>query len=162
MERIGALKALQKIGCVFLVGLVFVSCRVQPDQSPESGQNIALDDTKEAGLGPHLKALANFNRGAALLEQYKYQEAARAFESVLNTQGDWTAARFNLGLAYFNLQVKPGAKSYLELARDAFEAVLQSDPDHLYARFCLGLYHQYVGENEEAVKYFRTVHEGDP
>ncbi|MHC4435641.1 MAG: FG-GAP-like repeat-containing protein, partial [Planctomycetota bacterium] len=121
-----------------------------------------MDDTKEAGPGPHLKALANFNRGAALLEQYKYQEAARAFESVLNTQGDWTAARFNLGLAYFNLQVKPGAKSYLELAREAFEAVLQSDPGHLHARFCLGLYHQYVGENQEAVKYFRTVHEGDP
>ncbi|MBC8218498.1 MAG: VCBS repeat-containing protein, partial [Planctomycetes bacterium] len=61
-----------------------------------------------------------------------------------------------------NMQVKPGAKSYLQLAREAFEAVLQSDRDHLNARFCLGLYHQYLGENEQALECFRRVHEGDP
>ena len=162
MERLDALKALQRIGCVLLVGLVFVSCRSQPDQSPDSQRTIASGDTKTTGSDSRVEALAQFNRGAALLEQYKYEEAARAFESVLNTQGDWTAARFNLGLAYFNLQVKPGAKSYLELAREAFETVLQSDPNHLSARFCLGLYHEYIGENKEAAEYFKSVHRGDP
>ncbi len=162
MERIGMLKTLQKIGCVLLVGLVLVSCRIQPDQPQKSDRIFASGDAKKTGSDSRVKALAHFNRGAGLLEQYKYEDAARAFESVLNAKPDWAAARFNLGLAYFNLQVKPGAKSYLELAREAYETVLQLDPDHLHARFCLGLYHQYVGENERAVEYFRSVHEGDP
>ncbi|HUT46656.1 MAG TPA: FG-GAP-like repeat-containing protein, partial [Sedimentisphaerales bacterium] len=107
------------------------------------------------------KALADFNRGAALIEQYKYIEAARAFESVLEAAPDWTAARFNLGLAYFNMQVKPGAKSYLELAHEAFETVLESDPGLLHARFCLGLYYQHIGETQKALECIRKVYEGD-
>ncbi|MGB2808849.1 MAG: tetratricopeptide repeat protein, partial [Sedimentisphaerales bacterium] len=107
------------------------------------------------------KALVQFNRGAALLEQYKYSEAAKAFEKVLNYAPDWNAARFNLGLAYFNMLEDPGAIDYLKLAREAFETVLKSDPDHLHARFCLGLYYQYLGENEKALEYFRAVYEAD-
>ncbi|MHC4328565.1 MAG: CRTAC1 family protein [Planctomycetota bacterium] len=162
MERIGMLKTLRKIGYVFFVGLLLVGCGIRPDQRRRSDRLDTSRDSKAIGSDSLDKALADFNRGAALLEQYKYAEAARAFESVLNAAPDWTAARFNLGLAYFNLQVKPGAKSYLKLAREAFEAVLQSDPNHLHARFCLGLHHQYLGENEEALEYFRAVHEGDP
>ena len=39
------------------------------------------------------KALAEFNRGAALLEQYKYAGAAKAFEAVLDLAPDWNALR---------------------------------------------------------------------
>ena len=48
--------------------------------------------------------LAEFNRGAGLLEQYQYAEAAAAFEKVLAVFPDWLAARFNLGLAYLNME----------------------------------------------------------
>ena len=107
------------------------------------------------------KALAEFNKGAALLEQYRYAEAAKAFETVLELAPDWNAARFNLGLAYFNLQETPGGKDYLKNAEDAFEAVLQSDPNHLSARFCLGLYWQHFGQNEKAMECFQAVHRAD-
>jgi len=125
---------------------------------PEPARTIA-----EAGANFELfgKALADFNRGAALLEQYKYVEAAKAFESIVEVAPDWSAARFNLGLAYFNMQEKPGAQSYLELAQAAFETVLQADPNHLHARFCLGLYHQHLGDNEKALHHFQRVHEAD-
>jgi len=162
MERIGILKILQRIGGVFLAGTLLVSCGIRPDQPRKSDRTVAPSDSEIPASDSLGNALADFNRGAALLEQYKYAEAARAFESVLNATPDWTAARFNLGLAYFNLQVKPGAKSYLKLAREVFETVLQSDGEHLHARFCLGLYHQYLGENEQALECFRRVHEGDP
>jgi len=107
-------------------------------------------------------ALAQFNRGAALLEQYEYTEAAKAFESVLELAPDWDAARFNLALAYFNLHETPDGVSYLPGAQKAFEALLQSDPNHLHARFCLGLYYQHLGDNEKALECFRAVHQADP
>ena len=53
--------------------------------------------------GPPFKVLAEFNRGAALMEQYRYSEAAKAFQAVQELAPDWLAARFNLGLAYFNM-----------------------------------------------------------
>jgi tetratricopeptide (TPR) repeat protein len=155
------MKALQKIGCFFLVGSILVSCGTRTERPRKPKEAIASKDSKATISDSLGKALADFNRGAALLEQYKYIEAAKAFESVLDAAPDWTAARFNLGLAYFNMQVKPGARSYLELAQQAFEMVLQSKPDYLHARFCLGLYHQHLGENEEALECFRRVYEGD-
>ncbi len=164
MERTGTMKTLQKIGCFFLAATILVSCRTRTESGGDGRKPkraLALRDSK-ATLSDSLgKALADFNRGAAFLEQYKYTEAARAFERVCDAAPDWTAARFNLGLAYFNMQVKPGAKSYLKLAQEAFETVLQSNPDHLHARFCLGLYYQHLGENEKALVCLRKVYEGD-
>lgn len=106
--------------------------------------------------------LAEFNRGAALMEQYKYSEAVTAFEKVLEAAPDWTAARFNLGLAYFNMHGMRGGQTHLETARRLLESVLATDADHLHARFCLGLYYQHLGETEKALAQFRAVHEGDP
>jgi len=140
---------------------VVVSCRTQTKQPTKLEQSITTKNSKTAISDSLGKALAEFNRGSALLEQYRYAEAARAFEAVLDIAPDWTAARFNLGLAYFNMQVTPGAKSYLKIAQEAFETILQSNPDHLHARFCLGLYYQHLGENEKALECFRKVYEGD-
>jgi tetratricopeptide (TPR) repeat protein len=117
--------------------------------------------TNTVSPGPLGKAVVQFNRGAALLEQYRYSEAIKAFEKVLNYAPYWNAARFNLGLAYFNMLEDPGATDYLDKAQAMFETVLQSDPNHLHAQFCLGLYHEYLGENEKALEYFRAVYEGD-
>jgi len=108
--------------------------------------------------GPQAKALAEFNRGAALLEQYAYTEAAKAFETVLGLAPDWAAARFNLGLAYFNMHGQQGAEKNLDSARQVFEALLASEPHHLPARFCLGLYYQHLGDNEKALDRFQAVY----
>jgi thioredoxin-like negative regulator of GroEL len=108
--------------------------------------------TEEVG-----EALAEFNKGAGYLEKREYTNAAKAFERVLELAPDWTAARFNFGLAQYNLE----REENLEVARKAFEEVLESDPDHLHARFALGLYFQHLGKNEEALKCFEAVYERD-
>jgi len=154
-------KTLQKIGCFIFLGLILTSCGNRTAQLSKSEQDLDSRDSKPAISESFGKALMDFNRGAALLEQYRYMEAAKAFESVLKESPDWTAARFNLGLAYFNMQEKPGAENYLDLAKEAFEAVLESNPDHLHARFCLGLYYQHLGENEKALECMRKVYEAD-
>ena len=142
----------QKLGYLFLTLVALVSCSDSTDLSEVSSRAPA------ALVG---KALAEFNKGAALLEQYRYAEAAKAFEIVLELAPDWNAARFNLGLAYFNLQETPGGKDYVKNGQQTFEAVLQSDPNHLHARFCLGLCWQHFGQNEKALECFQAVHRAD-
>ena len=105
------------------------------------------------------QALSEFNRGGALLDRYEYSKAARAFEKVLAIFPDWTAARFNLGLAYLDMggqgsseegkQIEAGAgkekepasdahsKDYLRKAKEAFEEVLRRAQEPLRS-LCLG------------------------
>jgi len=94
--------------------------------------------------------------------QYRYSDAAKAFEKVLAAAPDWTAARYNLGLAFFNMHGVRGGQAHLETARETFEAVLAKSPDHLHGRFVLGLYHQHLGNTEEALECFEKVYQGDP
>ncbi|MHC5100644.1 MAG: CRTAC1 family protein [Planctomycetota bacterium] len=108
------------------------------------------------------KAIVAFNNGAALLEQYNYSQSEQAFRQVLEIEPDWTAARFNLGLARLNMYDQPGDINYVELAKATFETVLESNPDHLPALFCLGVYYQYIGDYQNAQKYLEIVHEKDP
>jgi tetratricopeptide (TPR) repeat protein len=104
------------------------------------------------------QSLADFNRGAALLEQYRYDEAAEAFEKVVQSHGKWTAARFNLGVACLNQQTRPAQ----ERAMKAFEEVLAAAPDDRHARFCLGLCAKALGLYPKALEAFRQVYQADP
>jgi tetratricopeptide (TPR) repeat protein len=155
------IRTLQKTGCLLLAMILIASCETQPEQPRQPGEDTDAYQSKP-GLSERVaEALAEFNRGAALLEQYKYAQAAEAFESVLDVVPEWTAARFNLGLAYLNMQAEAGAQESLALAEKAFKSLLEAEPDHLHAQFCLGLYYQHVGENERALEYFRAVHKAD-
>ncbi|MCS7237378.1 MAG: FG-GAP-like repeat-containing protein [Thermoguttaceae bacterium] len=109
-----------------------------------------------------LEAIALFNRGTALLEQYRYGEAAEILRQVVDKFPTWTAAKFNLALAYLNLQESKGAEDYLAQARDLFLEILEKNPNHLHARFCLGLLYEHLGDHEKALECFRLVYEADP
>jgi tetratricopeptide (TPR) repeat protein len=130
-----------------------------PGQSPRPAEAAG-----KPGPGPsrlNAKALAEFNRGGALMEQYQYGEAAQAYETVVGLEPAWTAARFNLGLAYFNMLGQSGAAASLEKARKVFEEVLASEPNHLPARFCLGLYWQHLGNAEKCLECFQAARQAD-
>lgn len=148
-----------------VLGVVAVGCAPSPEPtaSPATTSQKSAVPAAATGLDESTaKALAEFNRGSALIEQYRYPEAAEAFRSVLEMKPDWLAAEFNLGLALYNMQGEGNAKQSLEAARKAFADVLAADPGNLKAEFCLGLYHQYLGENEKALQQFKTVYEADP
>jgi len=104
--------------CVWSVAILFgvvvaAGCPGTPDPAPPGkdpsetngggGGSANLDAKKLREL------LTVFNRGAALMEQYRYPDASKAFETVLEAAPDWTAARFNLGLAYLNSAGKTDA-----------------------------------------------------
>ena len=147
------------VACLLGTAVVLGGCRnrTSDDQTRRKEQ----DGGQSADSGDYVKALAEFNRAGGLMEQYKYSEATKAFETVTKLAPDWAAARFNLGMAYFNMHGQRQAKENLKKARDIFEKVLADDPDHLHAQFCLGLYYQHIGETEKTLKYFRAVCAGD-
>ncbi|GAB4138900.1 MAG: hypothetical protein Kow0040_26580 [Thermogutta sp.] len=108
------------------------------------------------------RSLAVFNRGCALLEKYEYSAAAEAFRQVLEAQPNWFAAKYNLALAYLNMQEESGGADALNRARDLLQQLVAEKPDSLYAWYALGLYYEHVGEHEKALECFARVHQHDP
>jgi len=145
--------------CLLGTAVILGGCRgsAPDDRAVRKDQS----DTRSAISGAYAKALAEFNRAGGLMEQYKYSEATKAFEAVTKLAPDWAAARFNLGLAYFNMHGQRRATENLKKAREVFEKILADDPNHLHAQFCLGLYHQHLGETEKTLKHFQAVYKGD-
>ena len=138
-----------------------------PENTPASDVSTPKPATpespdREMSRADYFALLATFNRGAAFIEQYRYSDAAKCFAEVVEAQPDWLAARFNLGLAYLNMQGVQGAQAHLDMARDAFQAVLDAKPNDPYAHYCLGLLYEHLGEAESAAEHFKAVAKIDP
>ncbi len=117
---------------------------------------------------PYTEVLAEFNRGAVLMEKYEYALAGLAFLKVLKQEPDWSAARFNLALAYTNMvgENNPQKRigTYEEMSAGAvssLESLLKDDPDNPRYLYCLGMIKSYLGDTEEALGYFERVYAQD-
>ena len=102
------------------------------------------------------------------MEKYEYAKAAQAFNKVLELAPDWTAARFNRGLAYLNMAGENSPDKRLgptqEMVATAiatFEEIVQKDPEHLPSLFCLGMLRAYLGNDEQALECFEKVYRQD-
>ena len=105
------------------------------------------------------EALGEFNRGAALLDEYNYSQAAKAFRKGL---GDLPRldgplqprpGRFEYRGKQMSKEGREGGEAEggtLPMAKEAFDRVLQAEPGNLYARFALGMYYQHQGEHEKS------------
>ncbi len=95
------------------------------------------------------------NRGVALLDQYKFKEAAAEFRQVLELAPRLVAAHVNLGIAYFYDQKYPEAQQSLAKA-------LELDPAEIHAHYVMGLIHRNQDEPEKAIASFEAVNRQDP
>ena len=95
------------------------------------------------------------NVGVALLEQFKYKEAADAFRRALQLEPGLALARINLGIALFNLPDLPAAQKELQAA----SAAAPSAPQPSYV---LGLLAKIQNRPEEAIAEFQKVLRIDP
>jgi tetratricopeptide (TPR) repeat protein len=144
--------------------------RVPGDEAPTSAPAVGVKaeakpraaEARPTASSALAKALGDFNRGSALLEQYRYTEAAATFQKVLELVPDCQAARFNLALAYLNIEGTDAKAGRVDAAREALATILKADPDHLSARFCLGLCYQHCGQNGKALECFQAVRRRDP
>ena len=95
------------------------------------------------------------NLGVALLEQFRFGEAAEAFRQALAKDPQLLMARFNLAIALLYVPDLPGAK------REA-EAALAVAGDAPQPNYVLGLVARTEGRAEEAVPYLQKVLAADP
>jgi len=91
----------------------------------------------------------------ALLEQFKYPEAAAAFRQALDLDNSLATARVNLSLALLYAQDFAGA------AREADQGarLLPAAPQPPYV---LGLIARAENRNEDALRFFERVRQFDP
>ncbi len=113
---------------------------------------LALSAPREAQRG---EARRQANRGVALLEQFRFTEAAAAFEDVVRAAPDSAPGYINLGISYFN-------ERDFEKARAALEKAKTLVPESPYVHYNLGLIDKLQGNTEAAVVAFEKVHELDP
>ncbi len=104
---------------------------------------------------PAQEAAARMSRGVALLEQFRFTDAAAEFEKVVELRPDSAAAHLNLGIAWFN-------ERDFTAARASFARARNLDPDGLHAQYNLGLIEKLEGNTEAALTAFRQVAEADP
>ncbi len=95
------------------------------------------------------------NIGVALLEQFKYKEAADAFKKALQLEPGLALARVNLGIALFNLPDLPGAQRELQNA-------IALAPTAPQPHYVLGLLAKMQNRPEEAIASFQKVLRIDP
>src|SRR3954451_11265788 len=95
------------------------------------------------------------NLGVALLEQFKYKEAADAFRRALQLEPGLVVARINLGIALFNIPDLPAAQKELQ-------AAIQGVPTAPQPHYLLGLAAKTQNHPEEAIASFKKVLRVDP
>ena len=144
----------------------------QPSLAEAEPQKIADQSEQSVAQSaaplPYTEALTEFNRGAAFMEQYEYAQAAEAYIKVAKMAPEWTAARFNLALAYMNMvgennpQKRIGTyEQMVDGAVSTLESLLKDDPDNPRYLFCLGMIKSYLGEAEQALECFQQVYTRD-
>src|ERR1043165_2944089 len=95
------------------------------------------------------------NLGVALLEQFKYREAADSFKRALQLAPDLALARINLGIALFNVPDLPAAQRELQAAATAA-------PNAPQPAYVLGLIAKTQNKPDEAIANFQKVLRIDP
>jgi cytochrome c-type biogenesis protein CcmH/NrfG len=94
------------------------------------------------------------NLGVALMEQFKYKEAAEAFRRALQVDPKLGLARINLGIALYNVPDLPNAQKEAQSA-------IASAGDIPQPIYILGLIAKSQNRPDEAVQFFQRVLKSD-
>ncbi len=95
------------------------------------------------------------NLGVALLEQFRFADAAEAFKRALQKSPTLLPAKINLAIAYLYVPEIPAA-------RKAAEQALAAAPDAPQPNYVLALIARTEGRAEEALPYLQKVLAQDP
>ncbi len=97
----------------------------------------------------------NNNLGVALMEQFKFEEAAREFEKNTRIDPSFVPGWVNLGIALFF------QNDHQAEATKAFQKALELDPKEIHAHFMMGLIYRNE-DRGEALAEFLEVNRQDP
>ncbi len=95
------------------------------------------------------------NIGVALMEQLKFEEAAKQFQKLASLDPRFIPGQVNLGIAKFYQQ-------QYEEAAQSFQRALRIDPDQLQSLYMTGLIHRNRADTAGALESFQRVVDIDP
>jgi len=141
-----------------LVALLLPSCGPTESPSGPEGSTEASSTEPRAELSAEQldQIILPFNRGVALMDQFKPREAAESFAEVVALAPDWVLGRLNYGIALLNAQDDPAA------AERELKWVIEREPENPYGHYALGMLLRHGGRLDEAEALFRRVLEIDP
>ncbi len=105
---------------------------------------------------PELTALVN--RGVALMGQFEYEAARKAFQAAAERAPENREIQVNLAIAILNRQERGDEPEALTI----LERVLEKAPNHPRALYCSGLLELHAGRPDKALANFRNVLALDP
>src|SRR5438445_421205 len=117
-----------------------------------------LSSATEDGLaadGQSSEAARLNSIGVAYMNQQRFADAQKQFESALKSQPDYLLAKLNLGISLLSQQKSEDARKALQEAAEK----LPGDP---YAWYNLGLVYKDISEQEKAIEAFQHVTEIAP
>jgi Flp pilus assembly protein TadD len=133
---------------LFLTALVLAAAWLLSQTAPSANQNTTSQSSREDAYRAN-------NVGVALLEQFKYKEAANEFRRALNIDPSLALARVNLGIALYNLPDLDGALREIKAA----DALLPGSPQ---VHYLLGLIARAQNRTADAIAEFARVLRIDP
>jgi len=95
------------------------------------------------------------NRGAALMEQFKHQQAMDEFGRVTELAPGWAPGFVNLGLASLYAR-------QMERAESAFQQAIRLDADRIEGHYGLAVLLKSQGKSEEAILELEAARARDP
>ena len=152
----------KKITITLLIIAAFVLFFWIQNRPDDSGEAPKIADVK-----PHQKDIPSelidqiigpFNKGVALMEQYKSVKAVKEFEEVVRLAPDWITGRLNLGIALLNTQKDED----IPRAKEELKWVIERTHDNPYAHYALGMLFRHLGLFDDAITEFQKVLEIDP
>jgi len=108
-----------------------------------------------AADAPREEAYRANNLGVALLEQFKFDEAAAAFREALRREP-------NLGIAHLNLSIALLQNTDFEAARGEAEAADRLMPGAAHPPYVLALIAREENRDEDAIRFLERVRQIDP
>jgi Flp pilus assembly protein TadD len=124
-------------------------------QHPGHAVALAASPAKPAAADAREQAYRENNRGVALLEQFRPEDAAAAFRHALGLDPQLALARVNLAIALLNVPEPEAAEREVRLA-------VVAKPDSPQAHYVRGLLARARNENAEAKAAFERVLALDP
>jgi Tfp pilus assembly protein PilF len=115
----------------------------------------SVTEDSPASEGQSSEAARLNSIGVAYMNQQRFADAQKQFESALKSQPDYLLAKLNLGISLLSQQKSEDARKALQEAAEK----LPGDP---YAWYNLGLVYKDISEQEKAIEAFQHVTEIAP
>ena len=143
---------------ILLISVVLLChCGRQQEIKPE--EKVAKPaEPKASTLAPELldRIIVPFNRGVALMDQFKPTKAVVAFEEVVGLAPEWVLGRLNFGIALLN------SEENRSRAEAELKWVIARERDNPYGHYAYAMLLRHQTRFEEAVVQFEEVLRIDP